>query len=583
MFRELKAYKRKHGIHHPLLAIDCENNPADGKFICAGVYGDIKHRTTSYIDADHHKKVITTRRIEEYFTDQSDLCEYLMEIKKNACILVFFNLSYDKVFLDAIVDHSTVLQSGTRLIMLKLKNGLKAMDLTNHTPLIMEKHGGKLADWIEYLDMTAKYGIAKAELSDHYNRVMNDAKATYYLGQFLEDFYYNECGIPLQVTVGAAAMKLFTMKFFTHYWSREDDFLSLYERRSYYGARSEVFKRGKQITYAYDVNSMYLSIMRDCEIPDIQTGKYVRSKIKNWRRYLSDYLGVWTVTVKSPDDLYIPLLPVRLDGKLKFPVGTFTGTWTSIELNKALEIGYKILDVYEFMYYSRCSRYFHDYALFVWDKRKEYKNKKNLPMDLMIKKMGNALYGKFAQRNSQDFFGRVEDYNGTLPDAVQFYDYNGETWVLVKGEALPAKFEFPVVSSFITAYGRLKLYDAMIANSEALIYVDTDCIKLTRPAVGITVGKELGEWSFDLDGVPVIYHRPKLYGDKKKGVPDRAVLVSRNSRKEVWKFDRPIREREGVKRGLQPNKWVEVFKHLIFNDDKRNWSGRRSTPIFYAE
>ena len=202
-------------------------------------------------------------------------------------------------------------------------------------------------------------------------------------------------------------------------------------------------------------------------------------------------------------------------------------------------------------------------------------------MDLMIKKMGNALYGKFAQRNSQDFFGRVEDYKGTLPDAVQFYDYNGETWVLVKGEALPAKFEFPVVSSFITAYGRLKLYDAMVANSETLIYVDTDCIKLTRPAVGITVGKELGEWSFDLDGVPVIYHRPKLYGDRKKGVPNRAVLVSRNREKEVWKFDRPIREREGVKRGLQPNKWVEVFKHLIFNDDKRDWTGNRSTPLHF--
>ena len=578
MLRELKAYKRKHGIHHPLLAVDCENDPATGDFICAGVFGDIKLRTTKRVKGKH-VKVTTTKRVKEYFTIQDELCEYLMSLKRNACLLVFFNLSYDKVFIDSVVDHATVLQCGTRLILLKLKNGIKAIDLTNHTPSSTEKHGGKLADWIKYLDMTEKHGIAKAELTDYYDRVMNDAAATYYLGQFLEDFYYNECGIPLQVTVGACAMKLFTMKFFTHYWSRTDDFLSLYERRSYYGGRVELFKRGKQKTYAYDINSQYLSIMRDCLIPDIQSGKYVCKKITNWRRYLNDYLGVWNVRVKTPDVLYIPVLPVRLDGKLKFPTGTFDGVWTSVELLKALEVGYEILDVYDFLYYSRCQYYFKEYALFVWGKRKEYKAVNNLPMDLMIKKLGNALYGKFAQRNSADYFGRVGDYEGTLPDGIQFFNHGSETWVLVKGEATPAKFEFPVVSSFITSYARLKLYDAMIANQESLIYVDTDCLKLTRPAVGIKIGGDLGEWSLETEGEPVIYRRPKLYGTKKKGVPDRAILVSRNKVKEVWKFERPMREREAIKRGLKPNVWVEVTKHLIFNDDKRLWIKNRSMPL----
>ncbi len=579
MQRELKAYKRKHGIHHPLLAVDCENNPADGKFICAGVFGDIKHRTTKR-GGKKHVKVTTTKRVCEYFTDKDELCEFLMELKKNACILVFFNLAYDKIYFDSIIDHDTVLQSGTRLIMLTLKNGIKAMDLMNHTPTGTEAHGGRLADWIEYLNMTEKHGVAKAELSDHYERVMNDVKATYYLGVFLEDFYFYECGIPLQCTVGAAAMKLFTMKYFNHYWSRDSDAIALYERRSYYGGRVELFRRGNQKTFAYDVNSMYLSIMRDCKIPDILTGRFVANKIKNWRRYLTDYLGVWNVTVYCPPGIYLPLLPVRIGGKLKFPTGTFTGVWTSMELNRAEELGYKIIEVHDFLYFSRCQLYFHDYALFVWSKRQEYKAKNNLAMDLMIKKIGNALYGKFAQRNASEYFGRVGDFKGDIPDGCQFFDYAGETWLLVKGEASPAKFEFPVVSSFITAYARLKLYDAMLANIDALIYCDTDCIKLTRPAVGITIGKELGEWSNDLSGETIMYRRPKLYGDKRKGVPKRAVLVSRNKVKEVWKFDRPLREREAIKRGLTPNVWIAAEKHLTFLDDKRRWfTNNRSKPL----
>ncbi|MBU1149235.1 DNA polymerase, partial [Patescibacteria group bacterium] len=131
-----------------------------------------------------------------------------------------------------------VLQNGTRIITIKLKNGIRALDLCNHVD-------GSLESWIKYLDMPEQYGIKKESLENLRVRVMSDAKATYYLGKFIQDFYYKECEIPIQLTVGATALRLFQQKFFGDLWQREDDFLSVFERMAYYGGRTELFRKGK--------------------------------------------------------------------------------------------------------------------------------------------------------------------------------------------------------------------------------------------------------------------------------------------------------------------------------------------------
>ena len=577
MLRILRNYKRAHGRHHPLLAIDFENNPKTGGFICAGIAGDIRHQTTKR-ENGKIKNIWTTKYIEKYFTDQTKLFKFLLDLDRNDCMIVTYNLAYDCTYLDAITNHADSLYSGQRVIVIKLTNGLKAIDLFNHTM------NGSLADWINWLDMTIKWGIAKADLLDYRNRVMNDARATYRLGDFLENFYFHECGIPLQLTVGAAAMKLFTMKYFTDYWARDDDFLSLYERSAYYGGRVEVFKRGKHKTYGYDVNSMYLSIIRDCVLPDIMTGKYVKNPPRKWLHYLSDYLGIWTIRVRTPIDIYLPVLPVRIGGKLKFPRGEFSGTWTSIEILEALKQGYEILQVFSFVYYRKSKHYFREFAKFIWGKRVEYRAKKNVGMDSMIKRIGNSLYGKFAQRNSMDYFGRAGDFSDLkkLPPNSKFFTYAGEVWLSTKKEATPAKFEFPCISAFITAYARLKLYEAMIKNQKSLIYCDTDSVKLSRQIKGVKVGADLGEWTYEIKGEVIPYYRPKMYANKRKGVPKRAKLISVNRLREIWEYDKPLRRKESIKNGRMPNQWVTTQKVLTYLDDKRDWIKNQSQPILFS-
>ena len=131
----------------------------------------------------------------------------------------------------------------------------------------------------------------------------------------------------------------------------------------------------------------------------------------------------------------------------------------------------------------------------------------------------------------------------------------------------------------------------MIANQDTLIYVDTDSLKLTAPARGISVGKELGTWGLEAEGIPLVYHRPKLYGEKRKGVPKRAVSVCVIARRdeyvnneiESWYFVKPLRYREAIKAGGIPNAWVPVIKNLQYEDDKRVWTGNYSGPVFYQD
>lgn len=575
--RELKRnYRDKKPIHHALLAIDFENEPETGRFICAGVFGRLKKRAhdTFYRDSKPFGK---------YFDDLNELQNYLMALKKYNCELAFFNAGYDKAFIPNIVDASSVLENRGRLITMKLKNGIKCIDLCNHV-------SGSLADWMGYLDMENRFGIKKESLEDTKRRVMSDAEATFRLGEFIEDFYIYECNVPMKLTLPATTLRLFTQTFLKDYWFRSDAdcVINKLERHAYYGGRVEMFSRGKHTCKSYDVNSMYLSVMREALIPDMLTTEYI-SNGKGWQKHFySNELGIYHCKVKAPK-LRIMVLPYRNEkGKLIFPSGVFTGWWTSVELKVALEYGYEILEVYEFIYYRRAKRYFERFAEFIWEKRKAYKAAGNLGMEMLIKKMGNSLYGKFGQQNlDAAYMGSATDCPPFPPEAKHYYfkhPVTGEVWIWVaqNGEAEPAKFEFPAVCAFITSYARIKLLRAMKANEARVIYCDTDSIKLQGELQGVEIGDGLGQWGYEGD-FEYHFYKPKWYGDKCKGVPSRARQISLNAKEAVYEYDKPLREREALRRSLVPNQWVTVRKFLSLLDDKRAWRGDNSFPIILNE
>ena len=568
-----KTQRKRSPTHHPLLALDVENDPHTGKFICAAVYGEINVRSHGKAKPKH---------VEQFFTNQTEFTDYLMDLrpegmKEIPTKIILFNASYDYWFLMKITKDGDLLTSGSNIITGKLRNGIPIMDLTNLT------RKGSLEDWIGYLK--EEMGDVKKESLDNLEiRVKSDAKATWILGNYLENFFVNEIGIPLKLTIAGAARYLFSLRFFKDYWIREEKHLwkSEYERKAYRGGRVEVFKSGIEPNFVgYDVNSMYLSIMRDEIFPDPNSAHYIRNPLVLPEGNL--YLYIADCTVNVPEQ-YIGVLPTlrEADNKLVFPTGTFRGHFASPELNYAVkECGVKIIKIHSLIKY-KAKPYFKDYADFIWKKRKEYKDKHNKGMDILIKYLGNTLYGGFGQRNKESYFGKLEDLTlqfiedrKTKPVISEIDGVKYVTVTASKGE--DSKHTFPCIPVFIASFARLLLLKSLRANAENLIYTDTDSMKLSKEAKGIVIGDGLGEWGYEGTEKDIEIYKCKMYGDKCKGVPKRAELVYNEPDSKTYVYKKPNKMKESFRRGLTPAKWEYVVKVVSKADDKRIWKDAKTS------
>jgi hypothetical protein len=136
------------------------------------------------------------------------------------------------------------------------------------------------------------------------------------------------------------------------------------QRKSFCGGRTNnlVFKaddsQGK-IRY-YDVTSMYPYILKSRQFP-LQHPVVYNGGFDSPDFNLKDMFGFVLCSVLAPKDLYLPVLPSKINGRLEFVLcekcaidshqgscthsdeeRQLTGTWTTEELNMAIEKGYKV-------------------------------------------------------------------------------------------------------------------------------------------------------------------------------------------------------------------------------------------------
>jgi hypothetical protein len=349
-----------------------------------------------------------------------------------------------------------------------------------------------------------------------------------------------------------------------------------YERKAYRGGRVEAFKGGiERVFVGYDVNSMYLSVMRDEVYPDPNSAKYIR----NPKELPKDVLYIADVTVTVPKQ-YIGVLPVISPdtGKLIFPTGTFRGSFASPELNYVINnAGVKVVKIHSLIRYKG-KPYFKEYAEFIWKKRKEYKDKHNKGMDILIKYLGNTLYGGFGQKNKDSFFGKLSDYTITSDVKPAISEINGVKYVTAtKSDGEDSKHTFPCIPVIITSYARVLLLKALRANAKNLIYTDTDSMKLRNVARGVIIGDGLGEWGYEGVTFNVPVYKSKMYGDKCKGVPKRAVLEWEDEVRKIYSYDKPNKMKESFRRGLTPALWKKTIKEVSKIDDKRIWLDEKTS------
>ena len=324
----------------------------------------------------------------------------------------------------------------------------------------------------------------------------------------------------------------------------KDNDLHCYPRRALHGGRTNNLKFSAKSTNCktlkyYDFTSLYPYVQARRQFP--VGHPIIMNEGFDENTDYSLYFGFITCKILPPKNLYIPVLPYSTNGKLLFPLcrkcaddmsnntcccsdeeRSLTGTYVSIELNKAIEKGYKVVETYEVLHYKdRSDELFKGYIdtfykikaeasgypthCITEEDKNEYVEKfermegisldkekivQNSGLRFIAKLMLNSLWGKLGQRPNQPEVRIVKN-------AYEVHELFNDETIEILGEVLindMIQFTFKkknnelsspgntsvAVAAFVTAWARLKLYEELdkieTSNPGSVVYYDTDSI-----------------------------------------------------------------------------------------------------------
>jgi hypothetical protein len=415
---------------------------------------------------------------------------------------------------------------------------------------------------------------------------MNDAK----ISKLFMDYFQNatiELGGNLKTTISSSSVYLFRCKYLKDKFFCQPVEVMNKIFNAYYGGRTEAFFHGKfKGKYnMYDINSLYPSVMLN-EYPNPNTTRVTR---KTNIELIKKYDGVSLVTVNCPLNINIPLLPYKTATKLYFPTGTFKGWYSHIELRRALEIGYTIMNIEETIYYEKNIRPFSEYVNDLYEKRMKYKEEDN-PMEEAVKLYLNSFYGKLGERY-QKKENIISKKYFKYKDGMSVEEYDKD-FLRVVCDIKPKNHTFPIWAVYVTAYARLKLYDYM--SNYNVLYCDTDSI-ITADTV--ETSSKLGDMKKEKINICEGYIiRPKFYALKDdkdfkedkikiKGLPlhytyEQFEYLLKNNTVVYNKF---IQFKEGLKRELDINEIIQVSKMFKCVDNKRNFQSQEIDKLYSSK
>ncbi len=300
-----------------------------------------------------------------------------------------------------------------------------------------------------------------------------------------------------------------------------------FTRLGYVGGRTEVFTpifEGDRDNpaYHYDINSLYPFVMKKYSYPVgyptfLIKEEEIKEAYEQLKKGEGEYkAGMIHCRVYVPKDINIPILPLRTEEKLLFPVGTFTGVWCHPELIEAERLGCKILEYYGGMFWVETAFLFKD-IISRWAKIKM--NSTGARRE-NAKLLQNSLYGKFGMNREKRGYKR---YTRKEYQKMKKKNYNcatiylgNEVWI-VYDKRLYADYIHPEISAFITCYARLHLYRGIRMAQEMqanIYYCDTDSLIIDKEFPSSEVNqKEYGKWKLEQKIIRGIFIQPKLYAE----------------------------------------------------------------------
>lgn len=380
-------------------------------------------------------------------------------------------------------------------------------------------------------------------------------------------------------------------------------------REAYCGGIVDVYRPHLvgQKGYYYDVNSLYPTAM--CQPMPVGIPTLVDLNPNTFKS--TDFFGFVKAWVEAPKNEYIGLLPVKWQGKLVCPGGTFEGFFFSEELKFALNNGYTLHSISKAYKFERGNNTFLE-IIKQLNEMKIQAQLQGLPtLRNLSKLLMNSMYGRFGMHTDTIKHAFLEDKqivdlakNFIIKNQIDFGDLSLVVYTLSKGsinlssnqlnptikqfiDSLPGNTNVAIASA-VTAYSRMIINQyklKALGLGLDIFYSDTDSLVLNGPLPEDLVDStSLGKLKLEHTFKEGIFVMPKVYYleledgttvTKTKGLPGKLTkeqyleLLSGNTLNlTINKWNRSMRDSKvQIQRGVSYsikfsfNKRLQVFEN----------------------
>lgn len=310
----------------------------------------------------------------------------------------------------------------------------------------------------------------------------SDCRLLYETLERVHDLVEFHFGGEIGLTAPSTAIKTFRRSFLKKPIER-DVGTHEFVRRGYFGGRTEGFFAEGHFLHDADVNSSYPKQMT-LDMPAGGAVTWPKGEPPDY--YKRCRVGFCEVIVEVPDDIALPPLPVRADGrffpegsgvegKLIFPTGLLEGVWEWGELDNAIAHGCRVREWKQSIWYE-AKPILREFVETLYKYRNQAKcftcggalssdfycaqcmaPGYDAGLDAFAKLIANSTYGKFAQNPKRFKFYWISDPE--MPDGCSpIVENDPDCQVWIKEEYGDAPFIMPQISARITAQARVLLY-----------------------------------------------------------------------------------------------------------------------------
>ena len=298
-------------------------------------------------------------------------------------------------------------------------------------------------------------------------------------------------------------------------------------RQSYTGGAVDMYipenKEGTKL-YAYDVNSLYPSVMLNNDMP---VGKPILFE-GDITKIEPDAFGFFYCKIVTPDNLKHPIIQthIKTENGLRTiaPLGKWEGMIFSQEMYNALNFGYKFEILWGYKFERK--NIFKSYVETLYNLRLNYP--KSNPLNLIAKLLLNSLYGRFGMIDTfptiniiemSDFINFESNFSDDIMDFIPLGDkvmviyrtHQKDVNTLLDGHKESHNVSIAIASA-ITAYARIHMSQFKNNLNYNLYYTDTDSIYIDKPLDDSLVNnKLLGKLKLENIINKGIFLAPKVY------------------------------------------------------------------------